>query len=87
MFNGRVFVLVEIKNSSGETPLMVAKRFAQLACIKLLGGSEEDLGGSSSSSNSDDEDAPFCGLAGDSSDTRGLTRDLAVKKASRSKSF
>ena len=77
---------VEIKNSSGETPLMVAKRFAQLACVKLLGGSEEDAGESvSSSCSEDDDEAPFCGLAGDSSDTRGIPRDLATKKAARSK--
>merc|ERR1712226_1108397 len=31
-----------IKNSAEETPLDVAKRFAQLACIRFLGGDEED---------------------------------------------
>ena len=63
---------------------MVAKRFGQLACVKLLGG-EDDEGNSDASSCSDDDDAPFHGLAGDSSDTRGLSRDAVAKKASRSK--
>ena len=75
---------MEIKNSSGETPLMVAKRFGQLACVKILGGGEDDDGDPDASSCSDDDDAPFHGLAGDSSDTRGISRDVAAKKASRS---
>jgi len=66
---------------------MVAKRFGQLACVKLLGGDEDDERDSDASSCSDDDDAPFRGLAGDSSDTRGLSRDVSAKKASRSKNL
>lgn len=28
----------EIANTAGETPRDIARRFAQLACVKLLGG-------------------------------------------------
>nr|XP_002124556.2 ankyrin repeat domain-containing protein 42-like [Ciona intestinalis] len=41
---------MEIRNSSGETPFDVAKRFAQLSCVKLLGGDESD------ETSTDDED-------------------------------
>ncbi|XP_022084879.1 ankyrin repeat domain-containing protein 42-like [Acanthaster planci] len=33
---------IHIQNSAGETPLEVATRFAQLACVKLLKGDESD---------------------------------------------
>lgn len=29
---------MEIANTAGETPRDIARRFAQLACVKLLGG-------------------------------------------------
>ncbi|CAK8690548.1 unnamed protein product [Clavelina lepadiformis] len=79
---------MEIRNSSNETPLMVAKRFAQLACVKLLGGEEHDDVDETASTNfSDEEDYPLCGLAGDSSDSRGFTRDEKAKKAARSRAY
>lgn len=31
---------VHIQNSAGETPMDVANRFAQLACVKLLKGDD-----------------------------------------------
>lgn len=80
--------IVEIRNSSGETPCDVAKRFAQLACVKLLGGDDgEDSDGSESTRFSDDEDAPLMGLAGDSSDSPGLQVSVKSKKASRGSVF
>jgi len=78
------FFQVEIRNSSGETPRDVARRFAQLACVKLLGGGDEDDSDDSDSTRfSDDEDAPLRGLAGISSDSPGLQLSVKSTKASR----
>lgn len=35
-----LFMTVHIQNSAGETPIDVASRFAQLACVKLLKGDD-----------------------------------------------
>nr|CAB3221789.1 ankyrin repeat domain-containing protein 42-like [Phallusia mammillata] len=79
---------MEIQNSSGETPCDVAKRFAQLACVKLLGGDDgEDLDETDSNQFSDDEDPPLMGLAGDSSDSPGLQVSVKSKKASRGRAL
>ncbi|KAK3801224.1 hypothetical protein RRG08_010447 [Elysia crispata] len=52
---------MNITNQAGETPRDVARRFAQLACVKLLGGAgpdeaEELIVGSSSDEDEDEED-------------------------------
>ena len=33
---------MEIRNSSNETPLDVARRFAELSCVQILGGCSDD---------------------------------------------
>ena len=75
---------MEIRNSANETPYDVAVRYAQLACVKILGGDDLDSD-SNSTIFSDDDDAPLHGLAGESCDNRGLVFDEKSKKASRSK--
>jgi len=75
---------MEIRNSANETPYDVAVRYAQLACVKILGGDDLDSD-SNSTIFSDDDDAPLHGLAGESCDNRGLVFDEKSKKASRSR--
>lgn len=79
-----LFFTVEIRNSANETPYDVAVRYAQLACVKILGGDDLDSD-SNSTVFSDDDDAPLHGLAGESCDSRGLVFDEQAKKASRGK--
>nr|XP_039250501.1 ankyrin repeat domain-containing protein 42-like [Styela clava] len=73
---------MDIQNSNGQTPRDVANRFGQLGALQLLGGSESD---DSESDYSDEEDLPLRGLAGDSSDNKGLLLDPEEKRASRSR--
>lgn len=51
---------VEIANAAGETPRDIARRFAQLACVKVLGGDPEEdtsvvVGGEEEDSDDDDD--------------------------------
>lgn len=49
---------MEIRNVNGETPRDVAKRFAQLGAVQLLGGDDSE---SEHTDYSDDEDIPLKG--------------------------
>ncbi|KAK7090405.1 ankyrin repeat domain-containing protein 42-like [Littorina saxatilis] len=47
---------VEITNNAGETPRDIARRFAHLACVKLLGGDPEEETSVVKGSDEEDED-------------------------------
>nr|XP_033803600.1 ankyrin repeat domain-containing protein 42 isoform X2 [Geotrypetes seraphini] len=76
----------DITNEAGETPKDVAKRFAQLAAVKLLGGSEED----ESDEELGDDDPKFFerhGVEGSTDNKDDLHLSALEKKEARIRAY
>ncbi|KAL3846546.1 hypothetical protein ACJMK2_017525 [Sinanodonta woodiana] len=95
--NGHIHILqwliemganMQITNQAGEAPRDVARRFAQLACVKLLGGDPEEetsvvVGEKSGEEEEEDDDIDLDTLAKETSEGKPLPLTEKQRKAAR----